>query len=115
MIEIVEQIVQVGIEQPVVTIIEAVIPGPPGTPGADGADSTVPGPPGPPGSGNFSYVHDQMSPASVWTIVHGLSGYPNITIVDSSQREVVGDVIYVDSNTISVTFSSAFAGKAYLS
>lgn len=81
----------------------------------DQGDQGPQGPQGVPGSGDFSYVHDQMIPSATWTIVHGLNGYPNITVVDSSGREVVGEVTYVDANTISVQFASSFGGKAYLS
>ena len=63
----------------------------------------------------YAYVHNQSSPASVWTINHPLAFYPNITVVSSAGDQVEGDVDYVDADTITVTFSSAFSGKAYLS
>jgi hypothetical protein len=70
---------------------------------------------GVPGSGTFAYVHDQMIPANPWVIPHNLNGYPNVTVVDSSQREVEGDVTYTNVNTMTITFVAPFAGKAYLS
>lgn len=61
------------------------------------------------------YKHIQMTPSSVWTITHGLSYFPNVTIVDSAGTVVVGDIVYTSATVATVTFSSAFAGTAYLS
>jgi hypothetical protein len=63
----------------------------------------------------LGYVHDQPSPASTWTISHGLGFTPNISVVDSAGTVVEGSYNYPDSNTVVATFSSQFSGKAYLS
>jgi hypothetical protein len=81
----------------------------------DQGDQGIQGIQGVPGSGTFAYVHDQMIPANPWVIHHNLNGFPNVTVVDSSQREVEGDVTYTDVNTMTITFVGPFAGKAYLS
>jgi hypothetical protein len=81
------------------------------TPGIQGP----PGPKGDPGTGGFTYVHDQGVPATIWTIFHGLGGYPNVTVVDSSGREVIGEVEYIDGSVLKVKFAAAFSGKAFLS
>lgn len=76
------------------------------------------GPKGDPGEVQYvdlSYVHNQASAASTWTINHGLQFIPSITVVDSSGNVVEGSYNYPDQNTVIATFSSAFAGKAYLS
>lgn len=62
----------------------------------------------------LGYTHVQASPDTTWVINHPLAFYPNVTIVDSSNRQVEGDVEYTDADTITVTFSAAFAGKAFL-
>jgi hypothetical protein len=62
-----------------------------------------------------SYRHIQTVAAAVWTIPHNLGFYPNVAVVDSSGREVVGEIDYVDMNTVRLTFSAAFGGEAYLS
>lgn len=67
------------------------------------------------GSGGSFYIHNQASPLSSWSITHNLGYYPNVTVVDSSNRAVLGEVVYTDPNTLSVQFSAAFGGKAYLS
>lgn len=61
-----------------------------------------------------SYIHNQGVPAISWTIVHNLGKYPNINIVDSANTDVIGEIVYDSLNQITVTFSAAFSGKAYL-
>ena len=61
------------------------------------------------------YVHTQASPATTWTITHNLKMYPSVTVVDSAGSHVMGQTIYPSLNTVTVEFTSAFSGKAYLS
>jgi hypothetical protein len=62
-----------------------------------------------------SHRHVQMQPEAVWIIIHNLGFRPNATVVDSAGTGVFGDVTYLDSNSLMITFSSPFAGEAYLS
>lgn len=64
--------------------------------------------------GDKSYTHTQISPASIWNITHGLGKYPSVTVVDSGGNKVMGDVKYINLNTVELSFTSAFAGIAYL-
>lgn len=68
---------------------------------------------GPSGSGDLHYEHDQLSPQSVWTISHNLGKYPSISVVDSGGNVVIGEIEHIDNNNVTLTFSSAFSGKAY--
>lgn len=61
------------------------------------------------------YVHTQSSASTVWHITHNMRFFPNVTIVDSGDNYVVGDVEYIDWNSLDLTFTHSFAGKAYLS
>lgn len=61
-----------------------------------------------------SYAHNQIASASEWTITHNLGKYPSVTIVDSADRVVVGEVEYISVNQLKVSFTAAFSGKAYL-
>lgn len=61
-----------------------------------------------------SYVFTQGTPSTTWTIVHNLGVFPSVTVVDSAGSVQIGDVLYVSANEITLTFSAAFAGKAYL-
>ena len=63
---------------------------------------------------NSRHVHNQASPSTSWVITHGLGGKPSVTIVDSADTTVVGDVTYNSNTQITVSFSAAFAGNAYL-
>ena len=60
------------------------------------------------------YVFDQPVAALTWNITHPLGGFPSVTVVDSANNVVVGDVKYIDDENVELTFSGAFSGKAYL-
>ena len=62
-----------------------------------------------------SYTHAQSTPAAVWTITHNLPFRPNVTVTDSAGEQVEGEIDYTSGSTVTVTFSAAFAGSAYLS
>lgn len=61
-----------------------------------------------------TYVHKQTTAAIQWDIYHNLDKYPSVTIVDSAGTQVYGDISYVDSNHLIITFTSEFGGRAYL-
>jgi hypothetical protein len=61
------------------------------------------------------YVHTQGSAATTWSITHNLKFYPNVSIVDSALSHVMGEVTYINENSLTVSFTSAFSGKAFLS
>lgn len=61
-----------------------------------------------------AYVHNQGTPASVWTITHGLTFKPNVTVIDSAGDQVEGSLSYTLTQVI-LTFAAAFSGVAYLS
>lgn len=60
------------------------------------------------------HVHTQSIASTDWVIIHTLGGKPSVTIVDSADTHVVGEVKY-DSNTqVTVSFTVPFSGYAYL-
>lgn len=61
-----------------------------------------------------NYVHNQPTASTTWNVQHGLSKKPSVTVVDSGDNEVIGEVTYLDNNNINISFSAAFSGKAYL-
>ena len=67
----------------------------------------------PPVDSDKHFVHIQATPTSIWTVTHNLGKYPAITIVDSANTEVVGDIQYMDLNSFKVTFLSEFSGKTF--
>ena len=63
--------------------------------------------------GDKSYVHTQSTSSSTWTITHNLNKYPAVSVIDSAGTEVMGDVLYMSTNKVKISFSGAFSGKAY--
>lgn len=60
-----------------------------------------------------TYVHTQNVVSDIWTVTHNLNKRPSVTVVDSAESVVEGDIQYVDNNSVVLTFSGAFSGKAY--
>jgi hypothetical protein len=67
------------------------------------------------GATGTSYTHTQGVVASTWNVTHNLGYFPAVTIVDSADTQVVGDIQYTSPDTLIITFSTAFSGKAYMS
>lgn len=66
---------------------------------------------------DIGYTHYQTIASNTWTILqteHNLQFIPNVTVVDLSGNVVEGDCQYMSGN-ITITFSQAIAGLAYLS
>lgn len=61
-----------------------------------------------------TFIHNQNKASDEWRIVHNLSRYPSVTVVDSAGTVVVGDVQYISENEIVIDFIGAFSGTAYL-
>tara|TARA_B110000908_G_scaffold171894_1_gene236426 strand:+ start:1202 stop:1744 length:543 start_codon:yes stop_codon:yes gene_type:complete len=49
-----------------------------------------------------------------WTITHNLGKFPSVTVVDLDNNVVIGDVDYLSTNIIQITFSIPFSGCAFL-
>ncbi len=66
------------------------------------------------GSGSFEYVEDFSSATDTWVINHNLGKYPSVSTVDSAGSIINGAITYNNENKITVVFTSATSGKAYL-
>lgn len=66
------------------------------------------------GSTDKTYVHNQSTPSAIWAIQHDLGKFPSVTAVNINNIESLGEVQYVDTNNLTITFSAGFSGKAYL-
>lgn len=69
--------------------------------------------------GSSTYVHNQSVASDTWTITHNLQRFPSVTVIDSGNTVVKGNVLYNSNNQLTLTFFSggsavAFSGKAYL-
>jgi hypothetical protein len=66
------------------------------------------------GSRSFEYVEDFSSATDTWVINHNLGKYPSVSTVDSAGSIINGAITYNNENKITVVFTSATSGKAYL-
>lgn len=98
-----EQVVQVVVEQAPAVVAHVTV-------GGIGPQ----GPTGPPGVGSTSFVYEQTVPSSVWKILHNMAKFPSVIVEDSSKAVCQGAIEYNSNNEVTLTFSGAFSGKAYL-
>lgn len=61
-----------------------------------------------------NYIHHQISASREWLVRHNLGKHPSVTVVDSANTVVVGDVEYLDTEGLIIRFTSEFSGKAFL-
>jgi hypothetical protein len=62
-----------------------------------------------------AYHHTQGTSSATWVIAHNLGFKPNVTVQDSGGSIVEGEIAYTSVNSLTVTFTGAFSGNAYLS
>lgn len=63
--------------------------------------------------GDKNYLHQQDVPSAQWVVNHNLNKYPAVSVTDSANSSVVGDVLYNSLNQVTITFSAPFSGKAF--
>lgn len=91
------EVTNVGTES--VAIFDFVIPkGDKGDQGEPGAD------------GDKNYTTTFM-PTDTLLVTHNLNKYPAVDVINSAGDEVVGNVNYLTTNSLIVSFSSAFGGR----
>ena len=66
------------------------------------------------GGEGFEYVESFDAAAATWVITHNLGRFPSVSTVDSSGNIINGAITYNSANKITVVFTSATSGKAYL-
>jgi hypothetical protein len=59
-------------------------------------------------------VHDQQVASDTWIVVHNLNKYAAVNIVDTANDIIMGEVKYNSLNQLTITFTAAISGKAYL-
>ena len=71
-----------------------------------------------PAQGVPTFIFTQTVAAKVWgtngIVTHNLGKFPSITVIDTANTVVTGEYTYIDNSNVTLTFSAAFAGKAYL-
>lgn len=66
------------------------------------------------GVGDFTLTVPFDVAASTWVINHDLGRFPSVSTVDSAGDIINGAVTYDNDNKITIAFTSATSGKAYL-
>jgi len=66
------------------------------------------------GEGDKHFVHTQSSSSATWTIQHNLNKHPSVTVALDTGQKGYGDVNYTSKNNLTITFTQAGTGKAYM-
>jgi hypothetical protein len=65
------------------------------------------------GGGDAHYTHVQGTAEATWEVTHNLGKRASVTVVDSTDNVVIGEIEYLTMNTVRLKFAGAFSGKAY--
>ena len=65
------------------------------------------------GGGDAHYTHVQSVAEATWEVTHNLGKRASVTVVDSTDNVVIGEIEYLTMNTVRLKFAGAFSGKAY--
>ena len=66
------------------------------------------------GAQDKDFTFTQSNGSTTWTIAHNLNKFPSVTVVLSSGDMGIADVTHQDKNNLTISFSVASSGKAYL-
>ncbi len=61
-----------------------------------------------------NYVHPQDQASATWTVQHNLNKFPSVTSVNINNIEMYGEVVFNDLNNLTINFSAAFSGQAFI-
>lgn len=61
-----------------------------------------------------NFFFNQSVASDTWIINHDLNKYPSVTVLDSANTEVEGEVIYNGLNQVIIKFAGEFKGSATL-
>lgn len=65
------------------------------------------------GGGDAHYTHVQGVAEATWEVTHNLNKRASVTVVDSTDNVVIGEIEYLTMNSVRLKFAGAFSGKAY--
>ena len=65
-------------------------------------------------SADKHFTFTQSTATNTWNVTHNLGKFPSVSVVDSGNTIVYGNIDYIDNNSLTITFSAAFSGKAYM-
>lgn len=61
-----------------------------------------------------TFIFTQDTPANPWVVNHNLNKFPSATMVLSTGQVGIADIVYIDANNLTITFSGDESGKAYM-
>ena len=64
--------------------------------------------------GDKNFVFTQAVASNTWVIQHNLNKFPSVTSVNVNNIEMFGEVVFADVNNLTINFTSASSGKAYI-
>ena len=56
------------------------------------------------------YVHFQLNADTEWIVEHNLDKYPYVSILNDNEKEINGEVLFLDTNTLLVKIEVALTG-----
>ena len=65
-------------------------------------------------AGDKHHTHIQSSASATWTVAHNLNKKPSVSIVDSADNVIIGQVEHTNLNNLTITLSAPTSGKAYI-
>ena len=71
------------------------------------ANSAIPG-------GPIFYHWIQSIPSTEWIFAHNLGKMTAVSVMDNNFNEMLGEVVYIDVNTVSIYFNTAVSGHAWI-
>ena len=66
------------------------------------------------GVGDKNFVFNQAVASATWTVQHDLNKFPSVTSVNINNIEMYGEVVFNDLNNLTINFSAAFSGQAFI-
>lgn len=66
------------------------------------------------GDPDKNFVYTQGPAADTWVILHELDKIPSVTIFDSEDNEIEGQIVPLSDNEIEILFNVEVSGKAVL-
>jgi hypothetical protein len=60
-----------------------------------------------------NFVYTQNVASNTWVVTHNLNKFPSVSVVDSANTLVNGQVEYNSINEVTISFRAAFTGKAF--
>lgn len=59
-----------------------------------------------------SYTHEQTTPSMVWDIQHNMHRIPNVNVYNEAGEQIIGDVVQITEENLTITFSEPLTGTA---